>query len=44
MDPFQFIERDGYFYGRATADDGAQAAVWIVLAGTSIGQPDDTSM
>jgi acetylornithine deacetylase/succinyl-diaminopimelate desuccinylase-like protein len=29
MDPFQFIEKDGYFYGRGTGDDKAQAAVWI---------------
>lgn len=28
-DPFQFIEKDGYFYGRGTSDDKAQAAVWI---------------
>src|SRR5271156_2614031 len=29
MDPFQFIEKDGYYYGRGTGDDKAQAAVWI---------------
>jgi acetylornithine deacetylase/succinyl-diaminopimelate desuccinylase-like protein len=29
MDPFQFVEKDGYFYGRGTGDDKAQAAVWV---------------
>lgn len=29
VDPFQFVEKDGYFYGRGTGDDKAQAAVWI---------------
>src|SRR5437763_7204735 len=28
-DPFQFLEKDGYFYGRGTSDDKAQAAVWV---------------
>ena len=29
LDPFVFLEKDGYFYGRGTSDDKAQAAVWI---------------
>jgi acetylornithine deacetylase/succinyl-diaminopimelate desuccinylase-like protein len=28
-DPFQFLEKDGFYYGRGTGDDKAQAAVWI---------------
>ncbi len=28
-DPFVLLEKDGYFYGRGTMDDKAQAAVWI---------------
>jgi acetylornithine deacetylase/succinyl-diaminopimelate desuccinylase-like protein len=29
VDPFQFLEKDGFYYGRGTGDDKAQAAVWI---------------
>jgi acetylornithine deacetylase/succinyl-diaminopimelate desuccinylase-like protein len=29
MDPFLLAEKDGFFYGRGTGDDKAQAAVWI---------------
>lgn len=29
LDPFTFLEKEGYFYGRGTSDDKGQAAIWV---------------
>ena len=29
FDPFTFLEKDGFFYGRGTSDDKGMAAIWI---------------
>src|ERR1035437_7121975 len=29
LDPFKFLEHDGYYYGRGTSDDKAMAAIFV---------------
>lgn len=31
IDPFKFVEKDNYFWGRGTTDDKAMAAAWIAM-------------